>query len=106
MKKLDENLLREVVNRLVCVFEPQKVILFGSHAWGKTSQESDVDLLVIVGESAERPAMRSRRAHALMDGIMAPLDILVKTRAEIEKYRNLPTSLENQILSRGKVLYG
>jgi len=48
MAKLDEALLNEMTKRLVQTFHPDKVILFGSHAWGTPSEASDIDLYVIV----------------------------------------------------------
>ncbi|MBI4412149.1 MAG: nucleotidyltransferase domain-containing protein [Deltaproteobacteria bacterium] len=106
MYQITPALLQEITKRLVDGLRPQKIILFGSRAWGKASETSDVDLLVIVSDSRERPARRAMKAHRLMDGIPVPLDILVKTLKEVEKYRHLPSSLENQILKNGKVLYG
>ena len=48
MKELSQGILREITRRLVAEFQPEQVILFGSHAWGTPHQDSDVDLLVIV----------------------------------------------------------
>nr|VFK22884.1 MAG: Nucleotidyltransferase domain-containing protein [Candidatus Kentron sp. MB] len=42
----------EIVHRLMEGLAPEKVILFGSHAWGKPTPDSDVDLLVIISHSA------------------------------------------------------
>ena len=43
-----EELLRQITQRIVEEFTPEKVILFGSHAWGKPHRDSDVDLLVMM----------------------------------------------------------
>ena len=65
-----------------------------------------MDLLVIVSHSDERPAKRSTRAHRCLRGLNVPKDILVKTRAEVDRFCHVRASLECQILERGKVLYG
>ena len=105
MKQLDENLVREMTDLLIEEFHPEQVILFGSYAWGTPSEESDIDLFVIVPESNERPLQRARRACGCLAGMRVPKDVLVRTRAEAEKYRHVYASLESQILEKGRVLY-
>jgi len=106
MKTISDELLQEMTRRLVAEFQPEQVILFGSHAWGTPHEDSDVDLLVIVSQSEERPIERAVRAQRCLRGLLVPTDILVKTRAEVERYRHVRASLECQIFGQGKVLYG
>ena len=106
MKLLDENLLTEITQRLAAEFQPEEILLFGSHAWGVPQPDSDLDLLVIVSTSDQRPTRRASRAYRCLRGIMAPLDILVKTRAEVERHRPIYASLVSRILEEGKLLYG
>lgn len=107
MKTLDTDLLAEMTSRLVDEFHPEQVILFGSHAWGTPNEDSDIDLFVIVSESDETPHQRVVRAYrALRDVRTEPTDILVRTRAEADKYRHVYASLACQIFERGKILYG
>ena len=106
MNALSPELLREIVQRLVEEFHPERIILFGSHAWGTPSPDSDVDLLVVVPASQFPPAQRAMRAHRALRGLGIPKDVLVRTRDEIERYRLVPASLEAEILERGRPLYG
>jgi predicted nucleotidyltransferase len=106
MKTLDENLLETATQRLVAEFQPEQVWLYGSHAWGKPHDDSDVDLLVVVPHSDETPIRRSQRAHRCLRGLRMPKDVLVETRQEVDRVKRLKTSLENFILSRGRRLYG
>ncbi len=106
MKTVSSELLAEMTRRLVAEFQPEQIILFGSHAWGTPHDDSDVDLLVIVSQSDEKPIQRAVRAQNCMDRLLVPADILVKTRAEIERYRHVRASLERKMLEQGKVLYG
>jgi len=106
MKTVSSELLAEMTRRLVAEFQPEQIILFGSHAWGTPRDDSDVDLLVIVSQSDEKPIQRAVRAQNCMDRLLVPADILVKTRAEIERYRHVRASLERKMLEQGKVLYG
>lgn len=105
MKNLDEKLLQEMTGRLVAEFDPEQVILFGSHAWGAPREDSDIDLFVVVPESSERPLARARRALACLEGLQVSKDVLVRTRQETEKYRHVFASLESQVLEKGRVLY-
>jgi predicted nucleotidyltransferase len=105
MRILDDKILVEMTDRLVNEFDPDKVILFGSHAWGKPTEFSDIDLYVIVPDSEERPLARLRRALACLEGMRVAKDVLVRTRTETEKYRQVIASLESQVLDKGRVLY-
>ena len=106
MKTIANELLAEMTRRLVTEFQPEQIILFGSHAWGTPNEDSDVDLLVIVSHSDEKPAQRAMRGYRCLNGLNVPKDVLVKTRAEVERFRHVYASLECEILERGKVLYG
>ncbi len=97
---------KEITRRLVAEFAPERIILFGSHAWGHPNKNSDVDLLVVVSESDQSPPRRAARAYGCLREVPLPLDILVRTREEVERTRHLPASLINEIWERGRVLYG
>jgi len=106
MKKIPAILCKDVVNRLVNEFHPETIYLFGSHAWGEPEAESDVDLLVIVKNSRQKPIQRAVRAQRSLRGVKVPIDVLVKTRREFERYTSVKASLEAQITREGKLLYG
>ncbi len=106
MKTLDADLLETATQRLVAEFQPDQIWLFGSHAWGNPHADSDVDLLVVVPHSDETPIRRAQRAHRSLRGLRMPKDVLVETRQEVDRVKDLKTSLENTILSRGRRLYG
>ena len=98
--------LEEITRRLVREFAPETIILFGSHAWGQPDENSDLDLLVVVPESDQPAPRRAARAYRCLREVPVPLDILVKTRAEVERTRNVPASLIHEVLTRGRILYG
>jgi uncharacterized protein len=101
-----DELLPTITDRLVQAFDPETIFLFGSHAWGTPHADSDLDLLVIVSASELSSSQRSTLAYRSLRDIPYPLDILVKTRKEIAKFSQVAASLEYQILSKGKCLYG
>ena len=105
MKTIQPGILEEAVERLKKEFQPDEIYLFGSHAWGTPSEDSDVDLMVIVPSSDERPIRRMQRAHRCLRGIGFAKDVLVNTRAEFDRYRHLSASLSHKIFQDGRKLY-
>ena len=106
MKIIQPGLLETAVERLKTEFQPEEIYLFGSHAWGEPDEDSDVDLFVIVPESSERRIQRMQRAHHCLGDLGFPKDVLVHTRAEVDRYKHLRASLPHQVLTKGRKLYG
>ncbi len=102
--KVTEDLLAQMVQKIVDVFHPEKVILFGSHAWGTPKQDSDVDILVIM-ESDLRSAHRSAEVSLACRPKGLAVDFLVKTPAEVVQRLKIGDPFLKRILDRGKVLY-
>ena len=94
-----------MTNRLVAEFDPDKVILFGSHAWGKPTENSDIDLYVVIPDTSERPLARAQRALACLEELNTPKDVLIRTRHEALKYQSVYASLESLVFEKGLVLY-
>src|SRR6266404_2768377 len=84
-------------------FRPQKIILFGSHAYGNPEWDSDVDLLVIMPFKGTP----HRQAVAIRSRIEAgvALDLLVRTPEQISRRLAMGDSFIREILERGKVIY-
>lgn len=103
---IPDDVINEIVDRLVEGLQPDAVILFGSQATGKQTAESDIDLLVVVKQSSEPRYRRSRHAYRCLRGLTTPTDILVMTEQEITESATVPSSLVAQVLQEGKILYG
>src|SRR5258705_10706767 len=106
MKAASEDLLQTATQRLVAEFQPEEIYLFGSNAWGTPGQDSDIDLMVIVPSSDERPIRRDQRAQHCLGRLAVPADVLVRTRGEVNRYKHLRASLFHQVLNQGRKLYG
>ena len=96
--------ITEMVNRIVERFQPDRVILFGSHARGAAGADSDVDLLVIM------PVEGSKRETAVQIGVALhdiPIakDIIVSTPEEFEWRKEIVGTIERPAALEGKVLY-
>lgn len=106
VKTIPSGLLEKVVERLKAEFQPEEIYLFGSHAWGVPTDDSDVDLMVIVRDSCEKTIQRMQRAHRCLSGLGFSKDVLVPTRAQVDRYKHLRASLFHQVLANGRKLYG
>ena len=105
MQTVSATLLQEITRRLANEFQPEEIILFGSYAWGKPDEHSDLDLLVIIPHSELSPTRRAMRALRCLQGLNVSKDVLVRTRAKVERFRHVRASLECQIFESGRVLY-
>jgi len=97
--------INDIVIRIVDNIQPQKVILFGSYAYGKPDENSDIDLLVI--KDTDVPAnRRGREIRKHLRGLCIPMDILVYTQNEIDEWKDTRTAFITQVVEKGKILYG
>lgn len=93
------------IQRIVSELRPEKIILFGSYAYGNPTPDSDVDLLVIM-ETKARDVDRYVAVSNLLYPRQFPVDILVKTPKEIEaEKKKRGNFFLREILNKGKVLY-
>lgn len=97
-------LIGNIVNKAAKEVKPLKIILFGSYAYGQPNKDSDVDLLFI----KDTKLSRIKRYSWVSDKIerLFPMDILVKTPAEIKKRLAMGDPFYKEIFKKGKVLYG
>src|SRR5438067_513691 len=96
--------LPSIVGRIVDALTPERVILFGSYAYGRPNVDSDVDLLVIM-ETHAAPAERFLAVSRLVRPRPFPLDVIVKTPAEIQVAAADGDPFLAEILQRGQTLY-
>ena len=94
------------VERLVAELQPEHIWLFGSYAWGEPTPDSDLDFLVVVPESGAHPLDRMQRAHRCLRGVRTPIDVLVPTKEEFERVRDLKPSLTYKIVREGRLVHG
>src|SRR6266702_4166435 len=99
-----EALLADITPRLVAQFQPYQVVLFGSYAYGTPDLESDVDLLVVM-DSDEPMVQRIRRVTEVAKVRFLPMDVIVRTPAEMAQRLAMGDFFLAEILKKGKVLY-
>ena len=98
-------ILEEVKNRLVNVYQPEKIYLFGSYAWGKPDDESDLDLLVVIRASDEKSHKRTIAGRQALWDLNIAKDLMVYTQDEFDARVTDPTSLVYKVKHSGKVIY-
>lgn len=101
---INRSRIRAFTDAIAREFRPSKIVLFGSYAYGNPTEDSDVDLLVIMNRTRERgERMSVRIRHAIPRDF--PLDLIVKTPAEISKRLRWRDPFVRELLEKGKVLY-
>ena len=83
MRKVTQDDIRSFVEEVVKRFNPDRILLFGSHASGITNSQSDVDLLVVMNFEGRR----HQKAFEIRKSVKRPfpLGLLVRRRAEVER---------------------
>ena len=102
VKELD---LDEITKRLIDLYQPIEIFLYGSYAWGAPSNDSDIDLCIVLKDSDKSQADRIRDGLRALEGIRIPIDLLVLTEYEIEDRKEHPSTLIFKIIHQGKKLY-
>ena len=108
MTRIDDVLLRQMTAAIVKVADPERVILFGSHARGDAEADSDIDLVILeaepFGPDRDRGAEETRLWRALAK-FHVPKDILVYSLDEAERWRGSLNHVLARALREGRVLY-
>ena len=92
-------LCREIVTR----FEPQKVILFGSYAYGVPHPDSDIDLLVVMPFKGRVHEQAVKIRKGLKSSL--PIDLLVRTPEQVRERVEMEDFFMREIVDQGKILY-
>jgi len=101
---VDSALLSSAIDKIISMLNPEKIVLFGSHAHGHPGPDSDVDLLVIM-RTELRPAERVRVVSRLLSPRPFPVDIVVRTPVELARDLQRVDPFMRDIVEKGRVLY-
>lgn len=95
--------LKIITQKIVQNYSPEKIILFGSYAWGKSTADSDFDLLIVKNDKKDF-LTEQQKIRRIINGEIAA-DILVHTAKEIERRLDLGDFFFKNIIDKGKYLY-
>lgn len=100
---VDMESIHELTARIVQEFRPERIILFGSYAYGTPTRESDVDLLVILHCEGKQ----ARKAVEILNTIdpKIPVDLLVRTPEQVQQRLAWKDFFLQEIMEKGKSLY-
>ena len=100
---IDRSKINNLANQIVSQFKPQKIILFGSYAYGTPTPDSDVDLMVVMphkGSPSIQAAKIRKKIHAGF-----PMDIVVRSAAEIHRRLNMGDHFIKEVIEQGQPIY-
>jgi len=102
-----KKLILEMLNKIIVEYQPEKVILFGSYAYGEPTQESDIDLMIIKN-TLETPCERWMQVKKILrdPNRIIPVSPLVYTEEELESRKAMKDFFINEIMEKGEVIYG
>lgn len=100
--------IKDLIGNLFNQYQPQKIILFGSYAYGQPTDESDIDLLIIK-DTSENPIKRRVTVRHILNNTnpdFPPISSLVITPQELDVRLRRGDQFIEEILGKGVVLYG
>jgi len=102
---IDKNMLEQICARLVNAYHPAVIYLFGSHAWGQPTADSDVDLLVIVKDNASAEERKGLKGQYALADLILPTDLLVTTFSKFQERAAHPSALYHKIKNEAIKIY-
>lgn len=99
-----DKIVNRIVDRIITLVSPSRVILFGSRARGDSGPHSDLDLLVVVSPDRHRRQTAQAIYRDLVD-IGTAVDVVVVTTADLERYRDHPGMVIRTAVDEGRELY-
>jgi len=101
----DKNIIDKIINAILQVIIPDKIILFGSQARGQARADSDYDILIIK-DKLENISQVEGNIYVNFIGIGVPIELIIATDEIIEKNKKRSVSVIKEALSEGIVIYG
>ena len=100
---VSESAIDTLVSEIATRFDPEQIILFGSHALGAAHADSDVDMLVVMDTPLSEAEQAVRICQAL--DYRFGLDLIVRTPETLERRLGLGDSFLREVLTTGRTLY-
>lgn len=101
---ITEGALRDIIDRIVSVADPDRIILFGSATRGEMDENSDVDLLVVKGGDYDHYGLL-RGIYRKLRGVDQAVDVVLVTLDQVEKYRDTHCLIIKPALEDGREVY-
>jgi len=103
---ITKDVIEEIKKRLIQAYNPVAIYLFGSYAWGTPTEDSDLDLLIVVDKSEEKSYNRPLAGYKALRGLeLISKDLIIHTKDEFDRISNDTTTLGHKIKKEGKLLH-
>ncbi len=102
---LNEQTLKQAVDRIVAAAQPSRVIVFGSYGRGDATEDSDLDLMVIAPEVEDKYAEMSR-LQRVVGSVGTSVDLLLYSEKEYQRRSQVPGTVLFWARKEGRALYG
>lgn len=103
-RRIPRRQIQAVVKRIAAEFNPERIILFGSYAYGKPRPDSDVDLLIVM-----ETKLRARKQRRIISQALSPhpfsMDLIIRTPSQLAERIAIEDFFLREIVTKGKVLY-
>ncbi len=96
--------IEQLVQRIVEIVHPLRIILFGSAARGEMGTDSDIDVLVVMPEGVHR-RRTAQLLYRQIRGLGVPFDILVTTPNDLEQHKDNIGLIYRTVLQEGREVY-
>lgn len=103
-RELSQDILEEVIDRIVAAVSPKRIVLFGSAARDQMGPSSDLDLLVIMPSGTHR-RKTAQELHRCLKGLGVAKDIVVVTESDVAEQADNPATVLFPALRQGRELY-
>ena len=104
---ITEAQIQAAAQKLAEVYQPEAIYLFGSYAWGEPTEDSDVDFLIVVPNEKELEwNPQSKGKSVLRYSLNCDVDLIINHQSFFDYYALHPSSIQHEILSKGKKVYG
>lgn len=97
--------IQKITSKIVKEFNPQKVVLFGSYAWGSPKKNSDIDLFIVKDDAKKNTREMAIDLEKILDNRDMPLDLLVYKPDQVIKRLAMNDQFFTKIWRDGKILY-
>ena len=101
---IDQKTIDEIRDIIVETYQPEKIVLFGSYANGNPTEDSDLDLLIVLETNLPKPK-RNLGIKRILRRWKIAKDIIVKTPEEFNTYKEMAGTIIYPAVKEGKILY-
>ncbi|GAW28002.1 MULTISPECIES: nucleotidyltransferase domain-containing protein [unclassified Carboxydocella] len=103
---MNQDIIQKMVSTIRIKFDPEQIIVFGSWARGETVEDSDIDFLVIMPDEIPNKRSLQVEIRKSLRGFAVPKDVIVMSKSEISRYKNINGLVYKNALEEGRIYYG